>query len=141
MSFVKKNHLLKSKQIQTECLTSWEGQIKNSEIDLLKREKESQEAYIRNLELLKLYNDKLRKFNYQKSICEFFGIDRIDRINNHLDRKILQYNQYRKAQLAICELDRLDLIFLLKERKILFQERVQFHREKQRFMKSKCYKA
>jgi hypothetical protein len=137
MSIVVKETPLKLKQIETEYFNPWEKRLKAAEADLVKRERELHEQCVRDVDTLKVYKAKLRKFNYQNAICEVIGLDRIDRLARHLQRKIIQYNEYCKVQELICESDKLSLVYLIKERKLLHKERSEFYKEKQLFIKSK----
>lgn len=137
---VKHNALSKAKQVEKEYFVSWEKRLKATQTDLMKRQRELEERCTNDINLLKTYKAKLRKFNYQLSICEVLGLDRIDRIQEHLNRKIIQYNECCKVQTVICESDKVDMAFILKEHIILNQERSQFYKEKQVFNKSKYSK-
>jgi hypothetical protein len=137
MSIVISGNPLTTKQIETGYFIPWEKRLKLAEADLAKRERETREQCMRDVDILKGYKAKLRKFNYQNAICEVIGLDRIDRLARHLERKIVQYNEYCKAQELICESDKVSLSYLLKERKLLFKERSQFYKEKQLFIQSK----
>lgn len=134
---IKENPLTKFKQIETEYFNPWEKRLKAAEADLAKREQEIHEQSIRDVNLLKTYKAKLRKFNYQNAICEVIGLDRIDRLAHYLERKIIEYNEYCKVQQLICESDKIAVTYLVKERKLLFKERSQYYKEKQVFIKSK----
>ncbi len=134
---IKKNSLKAKQQSETDYFEEWEQRLKSAETDLAKRERELHQQCIDDVNLLKVYKGKLRKFNYQNAICEVIGLDRIDRLAQHLHRKILQYHEYCKVQELICESDKLSLVYLIKERKLLFKERSEFYKEKQLFIKSK----
>lgn len=134
---IKENHLTEFKKIETEYFNPWEKRLKAAEADLAKRERETHEQSIRDINLLKVYKAKLRKFNYQNAICEVIGLDRIDRLARYLERKIIEYTEYCKVQQLICESDKINIVYLVKERKILFKERSEFYKQKQVFIKSK----
>jgi len=137
MSIISKNTLLNAKRIEKEYFDPWEKRLKESQADLMKRQHDLEEICNRDINLLKTYKAKLRKFNYQLSICEVLGLDRIDRVKEHLHRKITQYNKNFKEQTATCKLDKVNMTLILKEHIILTQERFRFNKEKQVFIKSK----
>jgi hypothetical protein len=138
MSIVsKKISLTKVKQIEKDYFRPWEKRLKAWESDLMKRQVEIQKFCEKDIGLLDTYKAKLRKFNYQLAVCEVLGLDRIDRIDNHLHRKITQYNDYFKMQKLICESHQVDLAFIIEEHALLHKERSQFNKEKQLLNKCK----
>lgn len=136
----RKNNLINAKQIEKEYFTPWEKILKESQADLRKRQRNLEVRCNRDINLLKTCKAKLRKFNYQLSICEVLGLDRIDRIHDHLHRKIIQYNEYCKEHTATCEKDKKDMTLILEEHAILSQNYSRFYQEKKVLIKYKYSK-
>lgn len=130
MSIIKSNPLL----IETEYFKQWKIRLNETEADLIYRERKAHEEYARNLNSLKHYKAKLRKFNYQLSFCEVIGLCRINRIAYHLKRKISEYNQYCDFQQLICESNTLDIAHLIAERTLLFKERIDYLKKESKYL-------